>query len=94
MKTVSLKGICLALVAAATLAVAGLANATPGGGDAWQTVAPMPADLYGGGSASDGTYAYVAGGYSLIAAAAIGTLSSATTRPPTRGRPGRRCPTR
>ncbi len=74
MKTVSLRGICLALVAAATLAVAGLANATPGGGDAWQTVAPMPADLYGGGSASDGTYAYVAGGYSLIAGGDRNTL--------------------
>ncbi len=31
----------------------------------WQLVADMPQDLYGGAATSNGTYAYVAGGYSL-----------------------------
>src|SRR6185295_18127687 len=31
----------------------------------WQQVANMPSDLYGAAAASDGTYAYVGGGYSI-----------------------------
>ena len=34
----------------------------------------MPGDLYGGGTASDGTYVYVAGGYSFSAAGDVNTL--------------------
>jgi hypothetical protein len=41
---------------------------TPGGPPpppGWTTVSSMPSDEYGGGSASDGTYTYVFGGYSF-----------------------------
>jgi Putative Ig domain/Kelch motif len=34
-------------------------------GDAWELVSPGPLDVYGSGMASDGTYAYAAGGYSF-----------------------------
>ena len=41
-------------------------------GGPWTIRAPMPGDLYGGAAASDGTYAYVAGGYSFT----LGTLNT------------------
>src|SRR6266850_7899249 len=45
-----------------------LGDATSGGcNPAWQVVAPMPQDLYGAAVASNGTFAYAAGGYSFSA---------------------------
>ena len=41
---------------------------------AWQTVAPLPHDLFGPGTASDGTYAYVFGGYSFTSVATLDTV--------------------
>jgi hypothetical protein len=40
----------------------------------WQTRSAMPQDAYGGGATSDGTYAYVEGGYSFSAAGNVTTF--------------------
>ncbi len=57
------------LLASSKDKVAGISH-PPAGTDScpppWQLAADMPQDLYGGSAASDGTYAYVAGGYSLV----------------------------
>ena len=45
-----------------------------GGPAAWQTVAPLPHDLFGPATASDGTYAYVFGGYSFTSVATLDTV--------------------
>ena len=37
-------------------------------------VAPLPHDLFGGASATDGTYLYVFGGYSFTSAQTLNTL--------------------
>ena len=63
------------LAIALTLLTAGVASAAdhqPVGG--WEIRAPLPIDLYGGAAASDGTYAYVAGGYSLSMGEPLDTL--------------------
>ena len=41
---------------------------------AWQTVAPLPNDLFGPATASDGSYAYVFGGYSFTSIATLDTV--------------------
>ncbi|MGH7993372.1 MAG: Kelch repeat-containing protein, partial [Limisphaerales bacterium] len=41
---------------------------------AWQAAANMPQDFYGGATASDGTYGYVAGGYSFSSGLTLSTL--------------------
>ena len=41
----------------------------------WQNVAPMPVDLYGAAAASNGTYAYVAGGYSFSTGTTLNVLN-------------------
>lgn len=57
--------VTLSLLAAMSASAAGdeAAHAAPSGG-CWQKRATMPIDLYAGAGASDGRYAYVAGGYS------------------------------
>jgi hypothetical protein len=40
----------------------------------WNLVANMPADFYGGAAASDGTYGYVAGGYSFSSGTTLATV--------------------
>ncbi len=49
----------------------------PAGGPcnlAWQAAANMPLDFYGGSTASNGTYAYVAGGYSFSSGQSLNSL--------------------
>jgi N-acetylneuraminic acid mutarotase len=66
----------LPLAIALSLLVPGTASASarvaPSGG--WQIRAPLPLDLYGGTAASNGTYAYVAGGYSFSTSQTLDTL--------------------
>src|SRR5712691_3118365 len=40
----------------------------------WSVVASMPQDLYGAAAASNGTYAYAAGGYSISSGTALDTF--------------------
>src|SRR5437870_3862983 len=60
------------LAVALALLLPGTASAAPSGG--WQIRAPLPLDLLGGAPASDGAYAYVAGGYSFSTAHSLDTL--------------------
>src|SRR5438067_620664 len=50
--------------------------AVAGGGcnPAWQAVANMPLDFYGGAAVSNGTFAYVAGGYSFSSGQSLSSL--------------------
>ena len=67
--------IALGLLAAASAHAADdeATRAGPSGG-CWQTRAPMPLALHGGAGASDGRYAYVAGGHSLSTNQTLDTL--------------------
>ena len=58
--------IALSLLAAANASAAGDGVGSFGpSGSCWHTATPLPHDLMGGAPASDGTYAYVVGGFSL-----------------------------
>ena len=46
----------------------------------WQTVAPLPQDLFGGASATDGTYEYVIGGYSFTGGGGAGATLNTVYR--------------
>ena len=56
--------IALSLLACPSVGRAVAGHSAPAGG-CWPARAPLPLDLYGGSATSDGTYAYVAGGYSF-----------------------------
>src|SRR5512132_2705358 len=61
------------LLAAMVVGASGSAAvAKPSG--SWQIVAPLPQDLFGGASASDGTYEYVFGGYSFTSIQTLDTV--------------------
>ena len=64
--------IALSLVATGVSTAAGDQTAPPSG--FWEIRAPLPIDLYGGAPASDGTYAYVAGGYTFNPGETLDTL--------------------
>ena len=65
-------GLILLAAASPSIVRADPSHAPVGG--CWSERAPLPRDVYGGAAASDGTYAYVAGGVSFNAFETLDTL--------------------